>query len=90
MLIADMNFVPEIIQLEYILSRIAKVTTKDRHRMTNIDFWVFRKRGIVSPCTTIVTVSAFKNSIPAVIIVTRKLQVVKWIITCEEIISCYH
>jgi len=26
MLIADMNFVPEIVQLEYILSRIAKDT----------------------------------------------------------------
>ena len=50
MLIADMNFVPEIVQLEYILSRIAKVTTKDCHRMTNIDFWVFSIRGIMSPC----------------------------------------
>ena len=68
-----MNFVPEIVQLEYILSRIAKVTTKDRHRMTNIDFRIFSKRSIMSPCIIIVTVSAFKNSIPAVIKVTGKL-----------------
>ena len=47
------------VELKDILSRISQVTTENSHRMTNIDFRIFSKRSIVSPCIIIVTVAAF-------------------------------